>query len=67
MLKSIQRLLTCILAVQLQQPLLLLSIILSLNMAKSSILKGMKWKQKHTSLARQSHFARRNLVEKSDS
>ena len=39
----------------------LLSIVLSLNIGKSSILKGMKWKQqKDTSLAHQSHFTRRN-------
>ena len=30
---------------QLQQPLILLSVVLSLNIEKSIILKGMKWKQ----------------------
>ena len=56
MLKSTQRLLKCILAVQLQQPLISLSIVLSLNMGKSSILKGMKWKlQKDTSIPSKLH------------
>ena len=54
------------LAVQLQQPLILLSIVLTLNMGKSTILNGMKWKQqKDTILAYQSYFVRRNL-EQSD-
>ena len=59
--KSTQRLLNCILSDQLPQHLILLSIVLSLNMGKSIILKGMKRKQKDTNLAHQSHFARRNL------
>ena len=43
--KKFPRLLNCILAVQLQQHLILLSINLSLNMRKSIILDTMKWKQ----------------------